>query len=236
MNPAFALHRLGENRHRAGNFDRSLQRRDVIERHVPESLDHRLESLLHLLLPRRRNAAKRAPVKTSEHRHDADPRRRRIWRNTLVAEFPRELVQRLIRLRAGVAKEHLAARIHETHEPRGEFPLRARVVKIRHMHERRRLLLQHAHHPGMRVADARHRDACAEIQIALPILVPHFAAASAREPQIKATIGRNHVPVVKFACGDVAVLHFQRAANIAPPRCISSENARAPGIRTRTIR
>src|SRR5205085_6841368 len=105
----------------------------------------------------------------------------------------------------------------------------------RRVDERPDLLLHRANHTGMRVPDARHRDARAKIKVALSILIPHLAPAPAREPQIEARIRRDDVAIVEFARGERAVLHLEKAANIAPPRGNSRKNEHPSGIRTRRI-
>jgi hypothetical protein len=56
------------------------------------------------------------------------------------------------------------------------------------VNERGDLLLHHADHARMAVADRGHRDARTEVEVTLSVLVPNLAATAARQLQLEAGV------------------------------------------------
>ena len=75
----------------------------IVERNVPEARHHRLEALFHLVLAGGGNAGHRPAMEGIGRGQNFKPA-------FVVAEFPRELEQAFVRLRAAVGEEAFARR------------------------------------------------------------------------------------------------------------------------------
>ena len=113
----------------------------------------------------------------------------------VVEMLARHLDRALDRLGAGVGHEHRVG------EGRRDQPLRQRLlvrdaVEVRGVPQPSRLLLQRLHQRGVRVAEQRHGDAGAEVEVALAALLdqpgPLPLDESQRRPRIGRQDGRNH--------------------------------------------
>src|SRR5690349_16441573 len=100
----------------------------------------------------------------------------------------RELIQPLIGLRAAVAEEHLAWR-DMLHNVLRQAALRLVVVEVRNVHQPSGLLNERLRDLSIGMAEAIHRDATAQIQVALAAHVPHVTAFAARKREVKARVG-----------------------------------------------
>ena len=98
--PDFPLHAFHQNG-RGGGRQRGPRRRQIVERDVPETGNHRPESFLHLGLPGRGDARERPSVKGILRGQNFKPA-------FVVAEAPRQFVKAFVRLGAAVAKENLS--------------------------------------------------------------------------------------------------------------------------------
>src|SRR5581483_8294381 len=138
----------------------------------------RAKALLNFLLRRRAHAAVRAAVKRVFRADD-------LVAFSFLAGFlhavqPRELDQRLVRLRTAVAEKN-AARPGEVHDPARELTLQRIAKQIADVDQFGGLTLHRGHPIRMAVTERADRDARSEIEIAVAGVVPHLRAAAAHE-------------------------------------------------------
>src|SRR5579862_676498 len=206
---ALALDRLQQDGRGAWR-NRGEKRGRVIERHLDESLDHRLKTFLNFILPRGGDARERAPMERLVESDDLETvplrgdqlangmvRRRRL---ALVAKFARDLVERLIGLSAAVAKENFPCMSNVAHQALRQERLRSRVIKIRCVNEGAKLLRQRRDHPRMAVPDGTDRNARAEIEIFIARLIPNACPLPPRKPKVEAPVVRHHVLFIQLQC------------------------------------
>src|SRR5690606_3757631 len=110
----------------------------------------------------------------------------------VVAEFSREFEQTFVRFAAAVAEENFS-RADGVHELFRETALRFVKIKVRGVNEFSRLLDERFGDCGMRVAERRHRDAAAEIEITLSGDVVNETARTMAEHDFKSRVARNDV-------------------------------------------
>ena len=198
---ALALHALDQNRTRRRR-NRLAHRGQIIERHVPKPRHQRLETLFHLLLPRRRDARQRAPVKRI-HRGE------NFKTPLLVPKFARQFVKPLIRLRAAVAEKNLARR-KVPRELLRQSPLRLVIIKIRDVNQLPRLLEQRLRDLRVAVPERTHRDPAAEIEIPLAVHIPHVTPRAARKREFEAPVAGHDILVEKLPDALELVLNNRR--------------------------
>ena len=99
---AFALHAFNHDGDGRGR-NRVARRVQIVERNVPEARHHRLETFFDLVLAGGGDAGQRAAVKGIRRRQNFKPA-------FVVAEFPRELEQAFVRLRAAVGEKNICPR------------------------------------------------------------------------------------------------------------------------------
>ena len=163
MDAALALDRLDQQRRRLVAH-RSAGRVQIVEVHLVEGIDRWLESLEMLGLSARRDGRKRAPVEgVAEGDHAVA-----LGRAAAGLVDARELDRALHRLRAGIAEEHTVGKRGCSKLLR-KARLRRDLVEVGDVPELLRLGFQRRDHMRMRVAEAGHADAAAEVQIALAV-------------------------------------------------------------------
>ena len=129
-----------------------------------EGIDGRLEALEVLGLPARRDGGQRPPVEgVAEGDHAVA-----LGRASARLVDARELERAFHGLGAGIAEEHAVGKgcVGET---LGKARLRRNLVEVRDVPELPALGLERGNDVRMRVAEAGHADAAAEIQIALAV-------------------------------------------------------------------
>ncbi len=147
-------------------------------------------------LRRRAHAAKRAAVKSA------------LRANHLVAFAfftagffhavqTREFQQRFIRLSSAVAKKH-PARPGVAGQPAREFALIWIPEKIAHVDEFAGLLLHGGDPVRMAMPERGDCDARGEIEITLPLIIPHLRAAAAHERDRCACVVFHHMRIVEI--------------------------------------
>ena len=175
------------------------RRREVVVRHMPETRDHRLEALLHLVLAGGGDAGERAAVKRIERGEDFEAA-------FVVPELAGELVKSFVRLRAAVAKKHLAGR-QAFDDLLRQPALRLVIIKVRDMEELARLLRERVRNLGVRVAERADGDAAAEIEVTLAVHVPQVTAAAVAEGEFEAAVARHHVLLEQLFDARLGVVH-----------------------------
>ena len=198
---AFALHAFDHDGG-GGGRDGGPGGLEVIERNVPEAGHDRLEAFFHLVLAGRGDAAERPSVK----RIDGGKHFKAAF---VVTEFARELEETFIRLRAAVGKKTFAG-ADPFHEFRGQPALRFGEIEIGDVDELLRLLHQRGGDGRVRVAEAAHGDAAAEIQVAAAGHVKQIAARPVAEDEFEATVAGHNVACEQFADGLVLIAHDGR--------------------------
>ena len=163
MDAALALDRLDQQR-RGLVAHRGAGRIQVVEVHLVEGIHGRLEALEVLGLRAGRDGRERPPVEGVAESHHAVARRRTAAGLIDACELDRALH----RLRAGIAEEH-AVREGRGGEPLRKARLRRNVIEVGDVPKLFGLPLQCGDHMRMRVAQAGHADAAAEIQVALAV-------------------------------------------------------------------
>ena len=109
-----------------------------------------------------------------------------------MAELARELVETLVRLRAGVAEEHLARR--EVPDDLLRQPaLRLVVVKVRDVNHPLRLFDERLGDLRVRMTERADRDAAAEVEVTLAVHVPEVTPLPAREHELEAPVAGHDV-------------------------------------------
>src|SRR5687767_6165515 len=126
-----------------------------------------------------------------------------------MAELPSELVETFVRFGAAVTEERFARR-QMFHDVLRQASLRFMIIEIRNVHEPLRLLDEGGSNLRMRMAEAVDRDASAEIEIAFAAHVPHVAAFTAREREIKAGVSRDDVFIEQLLDRLELVVHERR--------------------------
>ena len=163
MDAALALDRLDQ-QGRGLVADCGTGRIQIIEIHLVEGIHGRLESLEVLGLRARRDGRKRPPVKgVAEGDHAVA-----LGRAAAGLVDARELDRALHRLGAGIAEQHTVGE-GRGGEPLGEARLRRNVIEVGDVPKLFGLPLQRGDHMRVRMAEAGHADAAAEIQVALAV-------------------------------------------------------------------
>ena len=158
---------------------------------MTEARRHRLETLLHLVLPRGGDARECASVKRID---------RRDYFKTpfIVTEFAGEFEQTFVGFRAAVAEETFAGS-DQFHESLCEATLRLGVIKIGNVYEFGGLLDERFGDGGVRVAERTDRDAAAEIEIAATVHIEQVTPGTMTEREFKSPIAGDDVLGEQFA-------------------------------------
>ena len=164
---AFALHAFNQNGDRRGR-NRVPRRLQVIERNVPETRHRRLETFLHLVLSGGGNAGECPAMKGIGRGQNFKPA-------LVMAEFPRQFVKPFICLRAAVG-EKAFARANALDDFSGQPSLRLGEIQIRDVDQLFGLLDERLGDGRMRVAEAIHGDAAAEVEVAFTRDIKDIAA------------------------------------------------------------
>jgi hypothetical protein len=146
----------------------------------------------------------------------------------------RELQCGLVRLGARIAEEHALGerRIGEAFRE----PQRRLVGEpVRHMPQRARLRFERADHRRMAMAERGDGDACGEIDVHPPVLVPHARAFTAHRNERRGREARDHHLVEQCARDGQRCRFGMRRRGIAP-RGLGNERSRAGGQGHRRIR
>ena len=174
----------------------------IVERNVPETRRHRLEPFFHLVLAGGGDAGQRAAVKGIRRRQNFKPA-------FVVAEFPRQLEQAFVGLRAAVGKKAFA-RADAFDEFSRQPALRFGEIKVGDVDQFPRLLDQRLGDGRMRVAEAAHGNARAEIEIAFAGDIKHITARAVAEDEVKAPVARHDVFAEQFPHGLELVVNERR--------------------------
>ena len=182
MDAALALDRLDQQR-RSLVADGGTGRIQVVEIHLIEGIDGRLEAVEVLGLSARRDGRERPPVEGVAERDHAVA----LGRAAAGLIDARELDRALHRLRAGIAEEHAVCE-GRGGEPLGEARLRRDMVEVRDVPELLALGLQRGDHERMRMAQAGHADAAAEVQVARAVGRIEIRPLAPLEGEVEAAI------------------------------------------------
>ena len=163
----------------------------IVERNVPETRHHRLKTFFDLVLAGGGDAGQRASVKGIRRRQDFKPA-------FVMAEFPRQLEQAFVGLRAAVGKKTFS-RADAFDEFGGEPALRFGEIKIRDVDQFPRLLDERLGDGRVRVAEAAHGNAAAEIKVAFAGNIKNIAARAVAEHEVKASVAGHDVFAEQFA-------------------------------------
>ena len=158
---------------------------EVAERQVVEARQHRPEALDHLLRARRRDRAVAAAVEGALEGDDPVPLRLA----GVVEVLARHLDRALDRLGARVGDEHRVGEGRRD-QPLGQRLLVRDAVEVRGVPELPRLRLERRDERRVGVAEERHRDAGAEVEIALAALLGQPGALALDEGERRARVGR----------------------------------------------
>ena len=181
---ALSLHAFNHDGNRCGR-KRAARGCQIVERDVPETRRHRLEPFLHLLLAGGGDAGQRASVKGICRRQNFKPA-------FVMAEFPRQLEQAFVGFRAAVGEKTFAG-ADAFDEFSGQPALRFGEIKVRDVDQFPRLLDQRLGDGRMRVAEAAHGDARAEIEVAFAGDIKQITARAVAEREFEATVARHDV-------------------------------------------
>ena len=198
---AFALHAFdqdGDGRGR-NRVPRGVQ---IVERNVPETRRHRLEPFFHLVLAGGGDAGERPAMKGIRRRENFKPA-------LVVAEFPGQLEQTFIRLRAAVG-EKAFARADALDDFSREPALRLGEIQIRDVNQFFRLLHQRLRDGRVRVAEAANGDAAAEVEVAFAGDIENVAASAVAQREIKASVAGHDVFAEQIAHGLELVVNERR--------------------------
>ena len=163
IDTALALNRLDQDRGRLV-ADGGAGRREIAQVDLIEGIDGRLEPLEVLGLTAGGDGGERAPVEGVAEGDHAVALGRALAR--LVDA--RELERALHCLGAGIAEEHAVGEARGG-ELLGKAGLRRDLVEVGDVPELLGLGLQRRHHMRMRMAEAGHADAAAEVQVTLAV-------------------------------------------------------------------
>ena len=181
---AFALHAFNQNGDGRGR-NRVARGGQIVERNVPEARRHRLEPFFDLVLAGGGDAGQRAAVKGIRRRQNFKPA-------FVVAEFPRQLEQTFVGLRAAVG-EKTFARADAFDDFRGQPALRLGEIQIGDVDQFSRLLDERLGDGRMRVAEAAHGDAAAEVEIAFARDIKNIAARAVAQREVKPPVAGHDV-------------------------------------------
>ena len=187
---AFALHAFNQDGDRRGR-NRVARGGQIVERNVPETRRHRLETLFDLVLAGGGDAGQRAAVKRIRRRQNFKPA-------FVVAEFPRQLEQAFVGFRAAVGKKTFAG-ADAFDEFGGQPALRLGEIQIRDVNQLARLLDERLGDGRVRVAEAAHGDARAEIEVAFAGDIKQITARAVAEHEVKTPVARHDVFAEQFA-------------------------------------
>ena len=169
---------------------------------MPEAGHHRLKTFFHLVLSGGGDAGERPSVKGIRRGQNFKPA-------FVMAEFPRQLEQAFVRLRAAVAEKNFAG-ADAFDEFGGQPALRLGEIKIRDVDEFFGLLDERLGDGRVRVAEAIHGDAAAEVEIALARDIKDVAARAVAQHEVKASVAGHDIFREQFADGLVVVAHNGR--------------------------
>jgi hypothetical protein len=155
----------------------------IVEGHIDESGRQRAEATVDLLLRRGGHRAEGAAVEAAGEGDDL------VTSAGLLAVFPRELDQALVRLRAAVAEEALAGNLDAfLDENAREFGLLVDAVPVRDVDERVRLFRHRFDDRRRAMPERAHGHAAREVEILLPIAIPHIRALATHGPDVIAAV------------------------------------------------
>jgi hypothetical protein len=161
--PAFALDWFNQKRRRP-LADRRFCARQIVEIDIDEPVQQRGKALVHLLLIACRNCRHGAAVKGVLERDDLEAiRTRRLMKGA------RRLDRALDRLRARIGEKHRVGKGRIDQPLRQLLPLRT-AIQVRHMHQRRRLILNRLGQMRMPMPQQIDRNPAGEIERAGAIL------------------------------------------------------------------
>src|SRR5256714_1654604 len=233
--PAFALDRFDQNG-RGSRRDRGADRVEIVERHLAETLHHRLKTFFHFFLTSRRDSRQRPPVERTVGGENFESA-------AVVPKFSRQLVEAFIRFRAAVAKE-AAAGSDQPNECFGELRLGLCEIKIRNMEQLSRLLEQRVGDLGIRVAQCAHRDAASEIEISFARDIVNVTPLPVIERQIETRKRGNDVfakqlpnfaqPIHLDRLHLAADLHLHRTTSVPTPASVKISSRIECGTRPST--
>ena len=197
---ALALHRLQQD----GGGLRAhavLQRGDVVEWQVAEARQHRIEAILDLRLAGGGHRAERAAVEGLQEGDHLEALHA-IRLRALAAEAARGFDEPVIRLGTGVREENLAGELDVVGvDFLRQLGLQRVLIEIGNMHQLARLMADGFDQSRVAMPERADGDAHAEVQIALPGLVPQAAARAPHRHQREAAVGREDVLGVELGCG-----------------------------------
>ncbi len=175
---------------------------EIVERNVPETRHRRLETFFDFFLAGGGDAGERPSVKRIGRGQNFKPA-------FVVAEFSRELEQAFVRLRAAVGEKNFSS-ADAFHNFRRQPALRFGEIQIGNVDQFSRLLDERFGDGRMRVAEAAHGDAAAEIEIAFAGDVENIAACAVAQHEFKAAVAGHDVFRKQLADGFVVVADNRR--------------------------
>ncbi len=150
--------------------DRGLDRGQIVVGNMGKAGEQRIETVLDLLLTRGGEGRHRPAMERIERGDDFVPARTATAAGS-VAEFPRQLDQRLVGFRAAVAEKDLA-RPGQPDDPLRQPPLPFVVIEIGAVNQHLGLLREGFPDCGVRMAETAHRDTAAEVEIFPALVIP----------------------------------------------------------------
>src|SRR3954468_23392842 len=148
---------------------------------MPESLNRRLKTLLHLLLARRSDPRQGPAVKRIDCRQNFET-------CLVMPKFARQFIQPLIRFSAAIAEKYFS-RPNQLYNRFRQLPARPRVIQVRNMNELLRLLDQGFSDFGVGMTKNANGNAAAKIHIPPPPNIPKITPRSMRKGQRKPPVG-----------------------------------------------
>ncbi len=164
-----------------------LHRGEVVERQDGEPVGQRLEPAAHLVRIGRADPGHRPAVEGVAEGDDAELLR--VAEGELAA--PRRLDRALERLGARIGEEHRVGE-GQVDEPLGDRRLAGHLVQVRHVHQRRRLVLDRLRQVRMAVAERIDRDAGGEVEPAVAVGVEQIRALAAHRRDFAAAVDGHH--------------------------------------------
>ena len=208
VDAALALHGFQQNAAGDG-ADGRAQGFDVVEVHIAEAHEHRVELNLDFFLTRGGHGAEGAAVETLVERDDLVARRA-VRLRAAVAEAAGYLDDAVIRLCAGVAEEDATGDAHDlAYNELCQLLLSLHAVEVRAVHQRMRLLAEGLHHRRVAMPQTAGRNPAAEVHIASPLRVVQVGSLTLRRRKRRATVCRKYV----FRT------HSAKKSTPAPPFC-----------------
>ena len=164
--------------------DGGLERRPIVEGHLIETIHLGAEPVDVLLLSTGRDGGQRAAVERAFEGHDAEPLGVAVRRLVLARHLDGGLVG--FGPRIGEEDELRERRLDEA---LGQAFAARDLVEVRRVPELSALISQRRDEVGMRIAERRHRDATAEIEVTIAVLGDEPDTLAAIEDEIGARIG-----------------------------------------------